>query len=156
MKNRLLLPISLVLLCFGVVSQAQIIPPSDEDTVGHIDIGFRGYAAAIGGDLAGGIQAMPTAIDIYDIDPNEIYTWCFDVGLEYRYRSNVGSDEGRLRRSFELGDATPIEVMEYLFSGPGSGGSGTAEDVVDFFNGVPGLSDVSWFEPLGIALRISM
>ena len=134
MKKIVLIPLALAGLFFGTSAQAQLLPPSP-DTVGYIEFDFLGGATAIDRDLAGGILLFPVDGDIGDIEPLNPYTWCFEVSLGYEYEySYFGQDQiefdaivpliepitgsGSLDEAFELGQATPADVFEYLFTGP--------------------------------------
>ena len=166
MKKIVLIPLALAGLFFGTSAQAQLLPPSP-DTVGYIEFDFLGGATAIDRDLAGGILLFPVDGDIGDIEPLNPYTWCFEVSLGYEYEySYFGQDQiefdaivpliepitgsGSLDEAFELGQATPADVFEYLFTGPPPPSPATGTDIISFYNGIPGFTDVGWPAPLGI------
>ena len=159
MKKLFVISSVLVGLFLGTSAQAQLGPP-EPGTVAFIDVLFEGGAVVAGGEIAGGFAAFPIDGYIDDgIDPYGLYSWCFDVLVEYEYGYETegggpsGGDSGLLEESFDLGVAAPAEVLEYLFTAPLPSPPVSGEDIVSFYNAIPGVSPVGGLaDPFGLGI----
>ena len=151
MKKILLLPTILTLTFLGTVSQAQLLGPLHPDTAGFVELGFQGEGEFFDGELAAGAILGVLYADLDYIDPYEVYTWCFEIGLEYIYGVNDNIEEGVYGNSWQLGQAAPAGVIEGLFSYLGSAEDSTLAELLGLYNSIPGLVDAAWPAPLGLA-----
>lgn len=151
MKKLSFLPIVLTLTFFGTVTQAQLLSPLHPDTAGFVELGFQGDGEFFDGVLDAGALLGILDVDLENVDPNGLYNWGFEIGLEYIYGVNESVDEGIYGNSWELGQATPAGVVEGLFSYLESAEDSTLAELLGLYNSIPGLAAATWPAPLGLA-----
>jgi len=150
MKNKLLLPLALLLSFTVSIAEAQLLGPLSPDAVGYVDVVIEGGGSAIGGELAGGATVSIIDIDHSNIDPYGLYNWCFEIALEYEVVGPFNEFPGFYNRAIELGETSPKKILEFI-GGVAAASPGSLADAIASFNDVPELIDLFWPSPLGIA-----
>ena len=138
----------------GSISHAQFLAPVHEDAVGFLQVDFGGGATVSVSDtefgVSGGMIAEFMDGDFSEIDPYSLYSWCFEVGLQYEYLLGQEEGSGTIDEVFELGYVIPADVLGHLFADPLLVDAVAITDVMALFIGVSGFSPLVWPEPFGI------